>query len=444
MKTNKIFLFTVLLIISFSSLSLRQIDENKPSPKAKYIFLFIGDGMGLNQVMITNEYLKLHKQPEISFLSFKNLALTITSCADSNKITDSAAGGTAIACSRKTNNGALGMSRTSGEKFESIAEFLKQKGLKVGILSSVGLNHATPASFYANQPSRSLYAEIAMEMPGTNFDFFGGGGIISKNQAEFDEHIDRMKKSNYSIIAEKTIFNPQVVYGDKVYYSLFNEQDDAAIPYRIDQNGSQTTLGEFVDFGIQFLDNPKGFFMMAEGGKIDWAAHDNDGATVIHEVIDFDFAIQKALEFYKKHPNETLIIVTADHETGGMSFGSNQMSYSTDFLKIDQQKISEGNFPSLLDSADVKKNTKLIAENFSILVNENYVMKYNAKTLTNQMVDSLNHSAGISWTTHAHTGVPIVTYALGVGSQQFNGIIDNTDIAKFIKKATGLEVKGKR
>ncbi len=446
MKTKKTFFLFIFFIsfiglISFSP----KVEIEKPKPnklKAKYVFLFIGDGMGMAHIYITNEYLKLHKQPQLSFINFPYYAFTTTFCADSMRITDSAAAGTAIATGSKTNSGVLGMLPKTGEKFTSIAEIAKQNGFKVGILSSVGMNHATPAAFYAKQPKRSMYKEIAEDMARSNFDLFAGGGLYAKDKNELNYLFNNLKTNGYRIFFNEITFNKELDSDKKLFYTANADTIPGfAIPYRIDQKESDVTLSEYVDFGIQFLENETGFFMMAEGGKIDWAAHDNDGATTVKEVIDFDLAVKKALDFYQKHPNETLIIVTADHETGGITFGQDQMGYKTNFLKLDQQKMSEEVFTKLLTDNKSNGVYQLVNTNFELKLPENFYKSTDPKSISNQVTDSLNRSAGIGWTTGSHTGSPVLTFAIGVGSEQFRGNIDNTDIIRFIQNATLLKKK---
>ncbi len=443
MKTKKLLKLTILFIAITGLLSFSPKSEiSKPKPTAKYIFLFIGDGMGINHIMITNEYLKMRGKAPLSFTKFPYFALTSTNCIDTMRITDSAAAGTAIATGYKTKPGVLGMLPTTGEKFISIAEIAKQNNFKVGILSSVGMNHATPAAFYAKQKSRTMYKEIAEDMALSQFDFFAGGGLYAQDEAELAYLLNNLKSNNYELIFKETKFNKNNHSNKKIYYSVHADKIPAyAIPYRIDQKEEDVVLADYVNFGINYLENPNGFFMMAEGGKIDWSSHDNDGATTIQEVIDFDLAVQEALEFYKKHPDETLIIITADHETGGLSHGSREMAYKTDFLNIDNQKMSEEVFTEELNENLNETKQKLVAKNFSLILKEDYFVNVENKKLSSQVTDSLNKSAGIWWTTGAHTGTLIMTYALGVGSEQFNGIIDNTDIIKFIKKSAKINVK---
>jgi len=443
MKTIKFLKLALLFVAITGLLSFSPKSENmKPKPVAKYVFLFIGDGMGINHILITNEYLKMHGKAALSFTKLPYFALTTTNCIDSMRITDSAAAGTAIATGKKTKSGVLGMLPTTGEKFISIAEIAKQNNMKVGILSSVGMNHATPAAFYAKQKSRSMYKEIAEDMALSQFDLFAGGGLYAADQTELQYLLNNLKSNNYNFIFNETQFNKKEHSNKKIYYSVNADKIPGyAIPYRIDQKENDVVLADYVRFGIDYLENPNGFFMMAEGGKIDWSSHDNDGATTVQEVIDFDLAVQEALKFYEKHPDETLIVITADHETGGFSYGSREMAYKTDFLKIDNQKMSEEVFAEELTENKTETANKLVAKNFSLILKDDYFKTTSSKEISNQVTDSLNRSAGIWWTTGAHTGTAVLTYAIGVGSSQFTGFIDNTDIIKFIKKSAVIEIK---
>jgi len=438
---NKILIINVLIIIFISSISCNQTNiDNKNDKKAKYVFLFIGDGMGINQAMITNKYLQTVGKQQLSFTKFPNFALTYTNCLDTTKVTDSAAGGTAIATGHKTQFQVVGMDTITGENFSSFAEIAKKAGWKIGIISTVSLNHATPAAFYANQSKRSSYSEIANQIKETNFDFFAGGGIyINKDSLEYENIFSDLKSVGYQIIENKEVYDVSKQYSNKIFYSDTNILgDEKEMPYDIDKKSNTTNLLDFVDFGINFLGTENNFFIMTEGGKIDWACHVNDGTTAIKEVIDFDEAIQIALDFYEIHKDETLIIVTADHETGGMSFGTKKMKYNIDYSLIDNQKKSIDEFSKILKNDKTENYLNLIQQYFNKTVDKNYIKDLTPDEIAEKLVLDLNTSSGIGWTTTAHTGMPVGTYAIGVGSEKFNGIIDNTDIIKKILEITGL------
>lgn len=175
------------------------------------------------------------------------------------------------------------------------------------------------------------------------------------------------------------------------------------MPYALDRKPGDLSLKEVVAAGIEHLYGNKGFFMMAEGGKIDWAAHSNDGKADILEVLDFADAIEVAYQFYLKHPEETLIIVTADHETGGVSLGR-EKGYTLSLKELDPQTRS-------IDSDKSQK----------------------------EQIKELNNKANIGWTTTSHSGTMVPIYSIGAGSQEFSGRMDNTDIPRKITKLLNVK-----
>ena len=380
-------------------------------PQAKYVFYFIGDGMGLAQVALAEAWLGdstgVIGCEKLSFTEFPVLG-TATTFSASNIITCSSAAGTALATGTKTNNGMLGVSPDS-VSLEAITYKIKKAGYRVGVTSTVTLDHATPGSFYANASSRSDYYDIAVQLPQTGFDFFGGGGFIQP------EGEDKDQVSVLSLIEEAGY---QVVYGieqvdalagaEKMLLLQDKERDFMdALPYAIDRKESDMTHADIISVAVDFLDNEKGFFLMSESGRIDWACHSNDGKTLILEILDLNDAVQVAVEFAQKHPGETLIVVTADHETGGLALGL-ENGYSVYFDALAEQNASKD---ILLQARDME------------LVKQ---------------VREMNFKARIGWTTSSHTGIPVPVYATGSGSELFSGRMDNTDIPKKICQAMGI------
>ena len=302
----------------------------------------------------------------------------------------------------------LGVSPDS-VSLEAITYKIKKAGYRVGVTSTVTLDHATPGSFYANASSRSDYYDIAVQLPQTGFDFFGGGGFIQP------EGEDKDQVSVLSLIEEAGY---QVVYGieqvdalagaEKMLLLQDKERDFMdALPYAIDRKESDMTHADIISVAVDFLDNEKGFFLMSESGRIDWACHSNDGKTLILEILDLNDAVQVAVEFAQKHPGETLIVVTADHETGGLALGL-ENGYSVYFDALAEQNASKD---ILLQARDME------------LVKQ---------------VREMNFKARIGWTTSSHTGIPVPVYATGAGSELFSGRMDNTDIPKKICQAMGI------
>ncbi len=453
--------------------------SNQPlEPKAKYVFLFIGDGMGTTQVYATELYLsEINNLRSATNLNLSQLPVQshMTTYSANSWITCSSASGTALASGNKTNNGVLGKDTSLTINFESIAEKAKKAGYKVGILSSVGINHATPASFYAHQNKRNMYYEIAKELPMSNFDYFGGGGFISprgRNEQNPDtyelaiqagyqyvntaEAIQNLRASDQKILA----VNPVLL-------------SSSEFAWEIDKVEGSVSLADFTRKGIEVVKNPNGFFMMIEGGKIDWACHSNDAAAEIHEVIAFDKAIAEALEFYKQHPDETLIIVTADHETGGMIIGNNvepnlkllenQKASAQEFGKIliqFQQNNPKATFEQVMELigsyfglGDSKKGLELTPEELAqfksaycstfdgskkLNPDKDYLEQELEISIPSLAVATLNRKAGIGWTSFDHSASPVPVRVLGQGQNYFVSTIDNTDIPKIIGKVMGL------
>lgn len=447
----------------------------------KYVFLFIGDGMAASQVAATEIYaasLKQTEHPEservLQFTTFPAQGLTTTHDA-SSFITDSASAGTAIATGNKTLNGVICMDIDKKNTFKSIAYKAKEEGMKVGIISSVSIDHATPASFYAAVPSRKMMYEIGLQMADSNFDYFAGGSMVdpdgkkSKMDNKPGNLFDYAKKKGYTVTTTKDEFDALKKGSGKIWAVTDIVADAGAMLYEIDRPDGSLSLRDMTAKGIELLDNTEGFFIMVEGGKIDWAAHANDARSVIDDVTAFDDAVKVAVDFAKTHPKETLIVVTGDHDCGGMALGFAGTGYNTYFTKLKEQKLSFVKFSDKI--SELKKNNPsmkfeevmpLITENFGLSDNaedtEMGLTPYEKKLLVNAFAQTmspepaddeeaqllygtydpltvtithvLNRKAGIGWTSYVHTGIPVPTYASGVGQDLFNGYYDNTDIYK--------------
>jgi len=448
------------------------------SQQAKYVFYFIGDGMGISHIGATEAYIAA-KSGEAGFerLNFTQFPINgmSTTHALNRLITGSAAAGTALATGNKTTINTISMDPTKKFPMQTIAEKAKKEGFKVGIISSVSIDHATPAVFYAHQPERSMYYEIASMLPTSGFDFFGGGSFKDHDKKGSKPSVFGMLKDNdYTFINTKTEFEQLKPGAGKVVAAGTIIESSGAIRYAIDQTDDDIPLNDFVGKAIEMLDNESGFFIMCEEGKIDWASHENDAVTVIHNVIALSEAVENALEFYKANPDETLIVVTADHETGGLSMGSVLSKYESDYSLLQHQKISAFSFAKLADS--LMKNPEnqrfdfalqLVEEYFGLgksagfeltdyelsllkdaynvsggaleLVNEEKYIRYGGyHPLANAATRILNSRTGIAWGTWAHTAQPVPVFAIGVGAELFEGYYDNTDIPKKIAKAMGI------
>lgn len=400
MKINRVIVAILSIVITLASSQFTSEAKRKKDDKAKYIFLFIGDGMGMGQVSLTDSYLS-YKAGELggqhlSFTHFPYLALCSTYSANRN-ITDSAAGGTAIACGAKTNNEYIGVD-PDGNNLESIAYALHGQGYNVGIMTTVPVNHATPAAFYGHNTSRYGYYEISREIVDSRFEFLAGSGFYHYKGRKGD-------KPGVDIYIEENGYD--VCYGPQEFKSREQGKDIVFIqesgretnPENYVSDGSEACdvkLSEMLEMGLEVLGDEKPFFIMCEGGNIDWAAHDNKTMTTVMEIIAFDEAIKEALEFYKEHPDETLIVVTADHETGGVSIGEGK-----DWR------------PEIIDWPMLEKHWFESGEKNVLGYKENREM---------------NKKALIGWTSSHHTAARVPAFAIGKGAERFHGIIENSDI----------------
>ena len=307
----------------------------------KYIFYFIGDGMGPSHVLGTELYLGelqgvIGRPQKLCFTQFPESAF-VTTYSATNGVTDSAASGTALSTGHKTYNAAIGVGSDTVEVY-SVAADLADKGMAIGVATTVPINHATPSAFYAHNMSRHNYDEIAPWMLEAGYDFYAGGDVKGYDETRKNVY-DKAKEQGYTIARGYNDYLAKAEGAEKMM--LYQKDVATELPYAINRTEKDLTLAQITAAGIDFLEekSKKGFFMMIEGGKIDYAAHNDDGATVFQEVLDFDAAVAVAYEFYKKHKDETLIIVTADHETGGLVLGY-RGDYTLNLKALSSQKVS--------------------------------------------------------------------------------------------------------
>ena len=337
------------------------------SKRPKNIVLMIGDGMGLGQIsaaMYSNKnQIALEQFPVVGFHK---------SYSSSDLITDSAAGATAFACGVKTFNGAVGISADTLPCF-TILEEAEEKGWATGLVVTSSLVHATPASFIAHQKIRVFYEPIAKDFLKTEVDFLVGGGKKYFDQRKDDDFnfIDEWKQKGYQVesFLRRSLVNTPINYKNNFIYFTANTE-----PLPVNQGRNYLPFA--TSLGLNFLQkhSDKGFFLMVEGSQIDWAGHANRGKWVIEETLDFNEAIKKALHFAKMD-GQTLIIVTADHETAGFAI---------------QNKSS-------------MKKPK------------------------------------IAFTTNGHTAQLVPVFAFGPKAELFSGIYENTAIYHKMKAALGWE-----
>ena len=399
-----------------------------------------------------------------------------------NGITDSAAAGTCLASGKKTRNGMLGLDPDSAY-VTSIAEELKAQGWGIGIMTTVAIDHATPAAFYAHVPKRNQYYTIGEQLSESQFDFFGGAGFHHPQGKHDDKEVNlyRLAEQNgYTIAhgyeeAQKMLVHdiPQstMPVTDVEKMILVQKDDDQGaqhgdnLPYAIDRKEGDLTLTQIVSTAIPFLENRfEHFFMMVEGGMIDYACHGDDAATAIGEVWDMDEAMQVAYEFYQKHPDETLIVVTADHETGGMALGNSDYTLHLDQLQNQQcsawvlsdlfaQLFKNEKHPSWNEVKAIYREQLGFWEEVEISSEEEKelhdaykaarchrgkdtkTMYKTINSLGDKGIALLNQKAHVGWTTHAHSASAVPVFAIGPSARLFSGWHDNSELVPLMKKA---------
>ncbi|MGN0250547.1 MAG: alkaline phosphatase [Oliverpabstia sp.] len=497
-----------------------ETETNAQTPK--YIFLFIGDGMSYPQIQLTNYFISANENRESAqtvnvegeektVLSSKNnlsmMNFPVAGSAQTYDSTsfapDSASTATSIATGNKTWSGSINVSTDFTQEYETIAEKLKtQKDYKIGIVSSVNINHATPAAFYAHQASRNNYYDIGLELIDSGFDYFAGGGLLAPTGKEEDQKdlYELAEEGGYKVI--KTQAEAEALTAEDGKALVIDEHlaDSNAMAYDMDLQEGEWTLADYVDKGIEVLDNDQGFFMMVEGGKIDWACHANDAAATITDTLALDEAVKEAVKFYQEHPDETLILVTGDHETGGLTIGFAGTNYDTFLTNFNNQKISYAKFDSdyvskykeektdfdtimkdvtalfglqvpteegsesteKKDSADKHPESEddgeLVMTQYEYdtlkaayettmsrtgeeeeFAQDEYVKYGSYEPLTVTITHILNNKSGINFGSYAHTGLPVEVFAQGVGQEKFEGYYDNTEIYEKVAALTGVK-----
>ena len=359
--------------ITFLLLSIPHVNGQQTatgsSDKVKNIIFMIGDGMGLAQVSATTI---LNNYTPLSLERAQYIGLQKTYSAN-NRVTDSAAAGTALATGSKTNNGSIGVD-TAMNPVPNILEKAEDNGLSTGLVATYSVTHATPASFIAHVRNRKMEEEIATFYLKTDIDVFMGGGMkFFQNRSDNRDLVKELTHKGYAIIRD--VKDIDSCSCNKLC-GLF-----APNAMKTMQEGRGDYLPRATKKALEILsrNTDKGFFVMIEGSMIDKGGHSNDIKTVMAETIDFDKAIKIAFDFADRNPG-TLVVVTGDHETGGLTLPSNKSDFSLP-----------------------------------------------------------EHGVASVFSTKGHTGVFVPIYAYGTGAQHFSGIINNTDIPKIMMRLLNLK-----
>lgn len=446
------------------------------SPRPRFVFLFIGDGMGLNQVALTEAYQasvagdSLGFAP-VSFTRFPVLGTTTTQCA-TRRITESSAAATALATGSKAGDGTLGVAPGTRAHLSSIAVEARAAGRKTALITTVSVDHATPAGFYAHVGDRNAYNAIAMQLPRSGLDLFAGGGFLAP-VGDSGNVWNALRDSGYALVRGREALAGRRPGGRLVALPPATPPL-TEVPWTLDRplfGADQPTLADFVRESSRLLEgNRDGFFLMAEGGRVDWACHANDARSAIGEVQSLDSAVQTALAFAARHPGEVLIVVLADHETGGLALGNAALGYQSNFGLLRHQVSSKDALADSLRAALTAKDSLAALDSCLALVGRRLglgrapgleLTDADRTRLANAWSEELARDpgkrggllaaagiailatkAGVGWTTGAHTAQPVPVYAWGAGAEAFAGRLDNTDVAVRLRQAMGLRPVG--
>lgn len=433
-KISLLICFPIILLLILIFL----IANNK---NPKYIFLFIGDGMSSTQIELTEIYensilnKETDKQEKLSFTNFDVIGLR-KNYSKSSYITDSAASATALSSGIITYNGSINIDM-EGNEVKPITYDLHDKGMKIGIITTMTLNHATPAAFYGTSETRHDYEKLAYDLVNSNFEYFAGGALPGIR-------VEELEKYDYKVINDNESLENINKKNKNIIISPYTNSD-GYLNFAIDER-TEFNLANYLEKGIEVLNNKNGFFIMIESGLIDIAGHSNDARSTISEVQELDEAVKVALEFAKKHPKETLIIVTGDHETGGLTLGNENNNYQLNLEILESQKYSYeklNNYSNEIKNGDITYDRMLdyLKNNYGIKDTDlrnvyNQIKDGNDNILKETILTSINKNAGISYSSGVHTAEPIPVYAYGLGSEKFSGIYNSAEFNQKLRKIT--------
>lgn len=483
MKRVMMFAFMMVAGMVFAEGSQDTISTEGSSAEApKYVFYFIGDGLGGAQRQVSEYYLQHLKGDDSARLvmnQFPVAGINTTHAADT-LVTDSAAAGTALATGQKTNSGMISM-LPCGTPIKTLMHAALEKNMGTGLITTTRLTHATPAVFASQNISRNNENEIADDFVASGVHFFAGGGlrhfvsaekaesygldargaVVSSSRKDSRDLVSEFAGKGYNMFIGKIGAEEFMSYtpeGKETVFAAFNNSHEPYEIDRINNNMVNPSLADMTAKGIEVLSQYEdGFFLMVEGGRIDHAAHANDVPGTIYDTFAFDDALQTAMDFYNKYPEETIIVVVGDHETGGlgMGFGTN---YFLSMDAFDNVTVSVEDTLQKVYDGDREAYLSYIAENMGLtdLTEDELASLSTAADIVDKGMDAsafggyhpvaiatthiLSNRANMYWTTYAHSGVAIPMSAIGNGTEIFAGFKDNTEIALALSELAELDL----
>jgi alkaline phosphatase len=453
-------LLTVLLVVTLIIAVTPSLVTSSAAqqPEVKNVIYMIGDGMGVNQARAAEIYAAEVMGKALAFSSFPNRTTT-TTFSLSSQVTDSAAAGSALHSGYKFENGAINV-LPEGDYTYTLGQAAQAAGKSVGILSTTRMTHATPASVFGHVENRDLENELAAQL----VEFEPTVAMAGGSRAFLPDGVDGGRREDGRDLIQEMV--------DKGYTYVSNAEELAAIDAgetdrllgffnsshmsyeveRVNQNLNEPSLASMTSKALDILSkNENGFFIMIEGGRIDHAAHAWDLKGMIDDTLAFSDAIQVALDFQAENP-DTLVIVTADHETGGFGLGR-YTGYGSDIPVVESITCSMEYLNSLLEednAVDVAEkcgisldeaDVELLAQhpaNMSVEDREDIQGGYAFSWGHLVLSDAVSRQAQVGWTSWSHTGQPVITYAVGPHADMFEGALDNTDLPKMIGEFAGL------
>ncbi|MGE5495728.1 MAG: alkaline phosphatase [Burkholderiales bacterium] len=436
-----------------------------PSKPPKYIFIMIGDGMGKGQRALAQGYTEYKGSTTPLVMNTFPVSGTVTTRSLNADITDSAAAGTALATGHKTNNGMLSIT-PEGEALKTIIEEAEDLGLSTGVVTTTSITNATPAAFASHAESRAYEADIALDYLDSGVDFFAGGGDnyflpysysggldAAGTSLESGRGDERDLVSEFADAGYKTFIGARGALdfasyipsaGDKVLAAFAN----AHMPYELDRTSGSLpapSLESMTQKAVEALAfDSDGFVLTVEGGRIDHACHINDAASAVRETLAFDEAVAAAYDFYTRHPEETLIVVVADHETGGLRFELSDVEFAhIDAVKVSIQDrvqtayagdreafysfIAEG-----LGLADLNPRERGIIDEALDAADEADPSEGYGSMVALAVSDIVSRRVGVKWSDTAHTAASVPLTAVGLNADRFSGKKDNAEIGQLL------------
>jgi alkaline phosphatase len=429
--------------ILFALLGVLPVCSAEPIPR--FVFLFIGDGMGEDHVRAADQFARERGSAVEGYDNAGGLAMltlpergTLSTFSKNQLVTDSAASASAFSTGRKVPGNALNYDSDLGVTYEPMAFHADRFGYQVAIISSAPVNHATPAGFYAVAPNRNDYVDIARQLPDSPVDYFGGEPLMGLD-GEIAEIQASAVQNGFTLVEDRAGFDALGEAVGSVWVS-------SPMPYRVDA-AHPISLADHTAMAIRLLRDGPGFFMMVEGAKVDWASHSNDGLTMIGELLEMDAAVAVAMEFLEEHPDETLIIVTSDHETGGLLFErDSETGPIVPVLESQQGSLAgmDSRFKAIEETAmrfdealpmmqgwfgltDLAQGERVVLEQaFTEGGSDESGFRYGGdKRLGHTLVRLVGARAGLQWTSFKHTADRVPLFAGGAQARRFAGHSDN-------------------